>query len=155
MQDRRRRISKLLSFMTELAAVLEPAAVAELVVERARALLDADAAGLAVYDVANETVMWQYTSGELITYGAHDGQPEPRARLATSLLLHRRRPMVVADTADASAKGTGLTELLEDAGLRSCVAVPLQNTQRGQGTLIVGHRRAKAFDGDDAQLVSR
>jgi PAS domain S-box-containing protein len=141
--------------MAEVASVLEPEAVIELAAERAHELLGSDAAGLVLQDTSGIRVFWRYAPG------TRDGDRVvgsarvlPNARL-TRALFRRRRAVLVADTAAATADAHPLTPLVQEVALRSFIAAPLAGKKRALGVLLVGHHHPNRFDADDVLLASR
>jgi PAS domain S-box-containing protein len=141
-----RRFGELLRAITDVAAVLETDAIAELVVARACELVAADAADLGVVDDGGAVVRWRHVSD-----GDRTASDNLRldARSIRSLAT-RRTPLVVSDTAATRWQ----TEPVASAGLRSFIATALPGDSRAVGALIVGRHRRSSFDAYDKLVVS-
>ncbi len=151
MRGRARRLRALLSFAAEIAAVLDPEAVARLVVDRTRLLLGTDTAGLAREDAGGGTLSWRYFSG------ARDSDRVRCISLAAGTGVAGRaaaasEPLIVEDVGGDALLAT--CPIVQAEGLRSFVAVPLRGRERTRGALLVGNRRPTTFDADDVLLVS-
>jgi signal transduction histidine kinase/HAMP domain-containing protein len=144
-------ITTLYEIGQEIAAQVDLAATLDLIVERARTLLDAELSLLAL----------RHEDSDTFTMQAHSG-PAPQALTSLRLrageglggrVIATGMPMLVDDYgvefADSPFFG-----LVGEAGVRASIAVPLKTHERVVGVLYVHSSMPYTFKEEDCQLLS-
>ena len=128
---------------------LEP--TLRLIVEQARALLRAEVSLLALRQEGSDTFAMQASSGT-ITEGLAGVRFRPGEGLGGRVVV-TGMPIVVGDYLE-EYRGSPFLGILEEAGLRSAVAVPLKARDVVIGVLYVHSRAPHQFREEDRQLLS-
>lgn len=130
---------------TEISALSDVNRVLNLVVEKARALLDSEAAVLCLRHAETRQLVTRAGSGTLGAFAV--GTPS----LTDCPAVY-----------DSGLNPNGLSgqngclpncAVLEDEGLQACLAVPLRRGEERIGALCVGSRRAHPFTAEDHRLL--
>jgi signal transduction histidine kinase len=131
-----------------IAGVLEPEALADLVVEHARDLLQAGGVGLYLYDISTGALRPLHSSDRT------ELPPEPlvpRGVGAAGLAFERGEPVVVEDYVNWERSG----QWARDHGVRAALAVPLQVADRCIGALSVRtYSEPRRWTDLDVQTIS-
>lgn len=134
----------------EITAQVALAPTLRLIVERARELLQADTALLALQQEESETFAIQAHSGEvtesLATLHFRPGEGLGGGVVATGA------PVRVDDYV-AAYPDSPFREIVQEAAIRSSLGVPLKSQQRVIGVLYVTSRTLKKFSQDDQLLL--
>jgi signal transduction histidine kinase len=129
-----------------LGGVLEPEAVASLVVERTRDLLDAGAVGLYVFDGPTQLLR------PILSSDAREGVPEPTIPPgigAAGMAFLNGVPVLVDDYIEWPHAGGWAAA----NGVRSAMAVPLQVAERRTGAMSVRTYEPRHWTPEDAQTM--
>jgi diguanylate cyclase (GGDEF)-like protein/PAS domain S-box-containing protein len=129
-----------------LSGVLDPAALAHMIAERASKLLDADAVALYLWDEEANLLRPLYSNDPR---GAPDRSLPPGVGIIGQA-FSSRQPIVIEDY----ALWPQALELAMARGLRSALAVPLVVAERGVGALIVRSYTPRTYSTDDVHLLS-
>lgn len=133
------------------SALVEPDRVITLVVQKARDLVNADVAGLALVEEGAATITWRLLMGS--SDRARQIRLGPGEGIA-GRVVQTGLPLVVPDW-ELLQPGEGASAPIVDVeGLRSCLAVPLQSGGHAFGALMVANRRPTLFDDDQLKLLS-
>jgi signal transduction histidine kinase len=130
-----------------LGGVVEPVALARLVVQHARELLEAGAVGLYVFDEASRLLRPLHSSD------ARDGVPEPEiepGQGAAGQAFLRGEPILVDDYPNWTHAGGWA----QANGVRAALAVPLQVADRRTGALAVRTYEPRQWTAQDAQTLT-
>jgi signal transduction histidine kinase len=130
-----------------LGGVLEPGALATLVVDHARDLLAAGAVGLYLYDEPSQLLRPIHSSD------AREGEPEPSIAPgvgAAGMAFLRGEPVLVDDYRDWPHAGGWAAS----AGVTSAMAVPLLVADRRTGAMSVRTYSPRHWTADDAQTLT-
>ena len=128
---------------------LEP--TLRLIVEQARALLQAEVSLLALRQEKSDTFAMQASSGT-ISEGLAGVRFRPGEGLGGRVVV-TGMPIVVGDYLE-EYPGSPFLKILEESGLRSAVAVPLKARDVVIGVLYVHSRAPQQFLDEDRQLLS-
>jgi DNA-binding PucR family transcriptional regulator/putative methionine-R-sulfoxide reductase with GAF domain len=135
------------------AMEVDLAGVLQLIVEKARSLVRADIAWLALYETEHDTLSVVTTSGSQTP--AFKSMSVQVGRGVGGAALARRETLVVPqyaeylqDTPDA------VRYAVTGEGIQSVVCAPMVRDERMVGALYVGNRAATEFGGDAASLVT-
>jgi signal transduction histidine kinase len=135
----------------EIVAQVALAPTLKLIVARAHALLQADASLLALRQEESDTFVIQAHSGPVsdavVSTRFHPGQGLGGRIVATGL------PIMVGDY-PAEYADSPFREVIQEAGLRSWLGVPLQARDTVMGVLYVISRTPQQFRDDDQRLLS-
>ncbi len=144
--DRGRVFAALHEIAVAVGGVLEPAELARLVVERARALVQADAAGVYVLEAATQMLNPIYSSD------VRENEPEPRIPLGRGAAGQAAlgQPVVVDDYQSWPHAG----DWAAAAAVRSAIAVPLQVADRRIGAISVRTYAPRHWSDDDTQTLT-
>jgi transcriptional regulator with GAF, ATPase, and Fis domain len=113
-----------------LSGVLDPAALARMIADRASKLLAADAVALYLWDEEANLLCPLYSND---SRGVVPDRPLPPAQGIIGQAFIQRQPVVVEDY----ALWSHALPLATERGLQSALAVPLVVAERGVGTLVV------------------
>lgn len=138
----------------EVSAQLETDRLIALVVDRARELLVADAAGLARVDAGGGTLYWQHFVGDSAGgQGFREIRLQPGQGIAGHVVA-TGRPLTIVDTRLGLPTGLDSAPILEREGLRSALAVPLRSRELALGALLVANRSPTVFSGEQLTLLT-
>ena len=130
-----------------VGGVLEPVALARLVVDHARELLTVNAVGVYIYDETTQVLQPIHSSD------ARETLPEPVVPLgsgAAGQALLRGEPVLVDDYTAWPHAGTWAAR----NGVRSAMAVPLQVAERRTGAVSARSYTFRHWTADDAQTLT-
>ena len=137
---------------TEISSLLRIDRVIGSVVESARALFGADAAGLALADAATQEIRWTVCVG-----GREGAFKEIRLRPGEGVagrVVAAGSPLTLEDATTELADHPESYPILAAEGLRAALAVPLRRGERTLGALMVAYRGPRRFTADETMLLS-
>jgi len=146
-QSRARVFGALHDIAVAVGGVLEPVELARLVVESARDLMHAGAAGLYVFDEAAQLLRSLFSSD------VRETEPEPPIPIgegAAGQALLLGKPMLVDDYGNWPQAGAWAAA----ASVRSAIAVPLLIAERRTGALSVRTYAPRQWTEEDAQILT-
>ena len=141
-----------------VSAILEPDEVLQQIVDETTRLLESDGARIDLYDPEIDALRWSYAAGDAmakvpewaLTGGLKPGQAvagtafaEQRPARTDDYLIDER--FIRDDMARA---------FVDEAGIRSVIAVPLEGDGAPLGTLSVVSRQPAAYDDADAEVLT-
>lgn len=136
---------------TQLVALHEVTTVKETAAQRARQVLDADTAGLALLHEPSDTVQWELLVGHL---------GESRKSLSIPLgecvggdVIQSGEPLIFENTAAETANVPGIRHLRAVEDLQAALVVPIRVGGKPIGAMLVGHRTSYSFDLKDMRLL--
>ncbi|HSB78322.1 MAG TPA: GAF domain-containing protein [Candidatus Methylomirabilis sp.] len=137
---------------TDISSLLKIDQVTTSVVESARTLFGADAAGLALADGTSGEIRW------IVFVGGHESVFK-QIRLKSAQGLAGRAVVTglaqtVADASQDLAQDPDSHPVLAAMGLRAALAVPLRRGDRTLGALMVAFRAPRRFADDEVALLS-
>jgi PAS domain S-box-containing protein len=141
-----------------VSAILEPDEVLQRIVDETTRLLESDGARIDLYDPAIDALRWSYASGEtmaVVPQWARTGGLKPGQAVAGSAFKagHAvRTDDYLSD--DRFAHDDAARSFVEDVGIRSVIAVPLQGESGPIGTLSVVSRSVGAYDDADGESLT-
>lgn len=150
LQTKMRELSKLYDISLGINAVMTLETLLKMVAKEATLLLPRPTASIVLFNSNHEITHSAFVGvvGKPPVNIGVDGKIGP----LTECLAEKRKPIVVEDTRiDARARGEKLVEL---AGLRSILGVPLNNGQKVIGAVFVGDFAPGGFEDDEIRLLS-
>ncbi|HXZ43895.1 MAG TPA: GAF domain-containing protein [archaeon] len=137
---------------TEISSLLNIDRVISSVVQSARNLFTADAAGVALADGAAGEVRWILCVGD-----PADAVKEIRLQAGQGVagrVLAAGTPVIVEDASREIADDPVAHPILAAEGLMAALAVPLRRGERTLGALLVAYRTARRFAEEEVFLLS-
>jgi nitrate/nitrite-specific signal transduction histidine kinase len=136
---------------TEISSLLQIERVITSVVESARGLLGADAAGLALANGPAQEIRWT------VFVGGREGalkevRLRPREGVAGRVVATGN--LVMVEDAENEIDREGAHPILTAEGLRAALAVPLRRGDRTLGALMVADHAPRRFTDEEAILLS-
>lgn len=141
-----------------VSAILDPAEVLQRIVDETTRLLESDGARIDLYDPAIDALRWSYAAGDAMAnvpdWATSGGLKAGQAVSGTA--FSEQRP---ARTDDYLSDGRFAIDdqaraFVQQAGIRSVIAVPLAGDAGPLGTLSVVSRRPSAYDDADADVLA-
>ncbi len=137
---------------TEISSLLNIDRVITSVVQTARNLFAADAAGIALADGAAGEVRWTIFVGDRA-----DAYKEIRLRAGQGVagrVVVTGSPVIVEDATQEVADNPDAHPILTAEGLRGALAVPLRRGERTLGALVVAYHAPHRFANEEVVLLS-
>ena len=141
-----------------VSAILEPDEVLQRIVDETTRLLESDGARIDLYDPAIDALRWSYAAGEtmaVVPAWAREGGLKPGQAVAGTAFQDGhavRTDDYLSD--DRFPSDDSARAFVEDVGIRSVIAVPLQGTDGPIGTLSVVSRSVGAYDDADGESLT-
>lgn len=137
---------------TGLSALQDVNTLKGTAVRRARELLDADTAGLALLIEPSGDIRWELLTGS-------SGDPSTSLRLApgegiAGRAIQAGEPVIIEDMAAEAEDTRAAYPVLARENLRAALAVPVRIAGKTVGALMVGHRTPYSFRLGDLKLLT-
>jgi sigma-B regulation protein RsbU (phosphoserine phosphatase) len=142
-----RRLHRIQAITDTALSRLDPAALLEELLERARAVLEVDAATILILDPHSQQLAVTVTSGLQEELRRRIRIPVGHGFAGHIAATRRPRMMDLADPADIASP------VLFEAGIRALLGVPMFAGGELVGVLYVGSFAARRFTGDDIHLL--
>ncbi|MEE9199275.1 MAG: GAF domain-containing sensor histidine kinase, partial [Dehalococcoidia bacterium] len=136
---------------TGLSALLDVDTIKETAVRKARQLLDADTAGLALLHEPTGEVRWELLAGP--TSEEFKSLRLPLGRCVGGQAIQSGEPVIIEDVAQGVEHPTTTRPLLVGENLRGALVVPVRIAGKPIGALMVGHRTPYSFRLSDLKLL--
>lgn len=148
---RRRQAESLYQVGREMAAMVDLDRNLERLLDKARAVMEADVAGWGTLQESTHELSWQVVVGA--------GSPFVRSRLSlqgsvTGRVLAAGRPYVTQNLVADLRGNPDAAALVAAESLQAAMAVPLKVRDRQYGILFIGHRRRARMSDEDLLLLS-
>jgi signal transduction histidine kinase len=131
-----------------VVAELDPARVLRLIAQRARTLIDADVALIALQDDMGEEFVIRVATGTRA--GSLEGMRIPPSGSISGLVLTTLEPLIVDD---AQTDPRAYSPVADVARAKSMLSAPLIEGGEGIGVLTLLHADVAKFDGEDLFVV--
>ncbi len=141
-----------------VSAILDPAEVLQRIVDETTRLLESDGARIDLYDPTIDALRWSYAAGEAMAIRpewAKVGGLKPGQAVAGTAFAEQR-PVRTDDYLedDRFLQDDLARSFVQEAGIRSVIAVPLAGDSGPLGTLSVVSRQPAAYDDADADVLT-
>ncbi len=141
-----------------VSAILEPDEVLQQIVDETTRLLESDGARIDLYDPEIDALRWSYAAGDAmakIPEWAQTGGLKPGQAVAGTAFAEQR-PARTDDylTDERFIRDDLARAFVDEAGIRSVIAVPLEGDGAPLGTLSVVSRQPAAYDDADAEVLT-
>ena len=141
-----------------VSAILEPAEVLQQIVDETTRLLESDGARIDLYDPEIDALRWSYAAGDamsVVPEWATTGGLKP-GQAVSGTAFAEQRPARTDDylTDERFVRDDQARAFVEEAGIRSVIAVPLAGDGAPLGTLSVVSRQPAAYDDADAEVLT-
>ena len=141
-----------------VSAILEPDEVLQQIVDETTRLLESDGARIDLYDPEIDALRWSYAAGDAmakVPEWAPTGGLKPGQAVAGTAFAEQR-PARTDDylTDERFIRDDMARAFVEEAGIRSVIAVPLAGDGAPLGTLSVVSRQPAAYDDADAEVLT-
>ena len=147
-QRRQRALELVQQVGNDIVAELDPSRVLRVIAQRARELVEADAALLALEDDLSGELVVRVASGG--GAGTLEGMTIPREGSLSGLAMKTLEPLL---TGDAAGDSRAYAPVAEAAQSRSMLVAPLIESGRGVGVLVLLHAEVDRFEAEDAFVV--
>ncbi len=136
---------------TRLSALHDANTIKETAVQRARQLLAADTAGLALLHEASKTVHWELLIGTRAE--RHESLSTQLGQCIGGEVIQSGEPLILENVDPAAAELPGARHLLAVEALRAALVVPVRVGGKPVGAMLVGHRAPYSFQLNDLKLL--
>lgn|GEM_PF-2508311 len=148
---RRRQAESLYQVGREMASMVDLDRNLERLLDKARAVMEADIAAWGTLHESTHELTWQVMVGARSPFGY---SPIALAGSVTGRVLGAGRPYVTQNLTQDLRVNPEAEALVQAEGLQAAMAVPLKVRDRQYGVLFVGHRRRARMSDEDLLLLS-
>ncbi|MFZ5817779.1 MAG: ATP-binding protein [Bacillota bacterium] len=148
---RRRQVESLYQVGREMASVVDLDRNLERLLDKARAVMEADVAGWGTLQESTQELTWQVVVG---AGSAFARTPLALAQSVTGRVLGSGRPYVTQNLAADLEVSESAHALVRGESVQAAMAVPLKVRDRQYGVLFIGYRRRVRMSDEDLLLLS-